>query len=193
MLLERRPSASTCTWGEAILSTNSECGLNGLRASRWRRTWGACCKKNWIWPGIVLLSKTKLHVCPLWKKPIYMLYTKKFKYTKKFYVWKNILALSWLVLSTGCTEWWILLCSQHYYKTKFTGKKREFLESLSKIFTTPRDISESNTSEHSWGSGQYRECQNKWAKSQGAIRLQMRHLEERYIKNLQENHTQPWQ
>lgn len=122
---------------------------------------------------------------------------KKNQIHKKFYVWKNILALSWLVRSTGCTEWWTLFSAVNITVKQSSQKKkkkeRKYLEALPKTFTSARGISESNTSEHSWGSGQHRECQNKWAKSQGAIRLQMWHLEQRYIKNLQENHTQPWQ
>lgn len=77
------------------------------------------------------------------------------------------------------------LCSQPYCKTKSTEKRLRVLWGSSKNFHPHwGGVSESNTGEQFCGSGQHRECQNKWVKSQGDLRLQIWHLEERYIRKL---------
>lgn len=85
------------------------------------------------------------------------------------------------------------LCSQPYCKTKFTEKKkRSSLRLFQKLSLQQGESQKVTQVSISVGQDSI-ESQNKWAKSQGEIRLQIQHLEERCIKNLQENHTQPWQ
>lgn len=98
---------------------------------------------------------------------------------------KNVLVLSRVVLCTGCTqEWAVFFVLNLIVKQSPQKKDWEFFEALPKLSPTLRGVSETNTGEQFCGSGQHRECQNKWVKSQGDLRLQIWHLEERYVRKL---------